>query len=50
MAGSFDVNGTAGIAKALDGAPPTYGASKRYTIFDDGSIFDDDAEDEYVDY
>lgn len=49
MAKSFDINGTAGVEAATGGTPPTYGASRRYTIFDDGSIFDD-AEEEYLDY
>lgn len=45
MAASFDVNGTAGIERGT-GTAPTYGASKRYTIFDEESIFEEESSDE----
>lgn len=45
MAASFDVNGTAGIERGT-GTAPTYGASKRYTIFDEESIFEEESSEE----
>ena len=43
IASSFDVNGTAGVAKGT-GTAPTYGASRRYTIFDDESDLEESTE------
>ena len=43
MAGSFNVNGTAGVERGT-GTAPTHGASRRYTIFDEESDFDESTE------